>query len=284
MLTPGGLAHRRASIQGAKLGGGLAGRVSGGGGSADGEQEGVEDGSNLFPERESIVEEGEPPESPPAGAQSELAPTEPAPAPKPPKPSPKKPAPKPKPAEPEPAPIAAEEEAAKPKDIMLIILPNGLVEANKKLRVSVTEFDELLAELRGKMGFPADVFVSNVVAEGEEPVALTSLDDFGAKTKVQLWSPTQMAEAAAKAEQESTPSTPQIKLQVEPSDDGATEAKEISVPAANDGVASLIEAVGAALGANVTEVSIWDEDFEEFAVLEDIGDLNDGAKIEVKIS
>lgn len=79
-------------------------------------------------------------------------------------------------------------------------------------------------------------------------------------------------------------SVPQIKLQVEPSDGGATEAKEISVPAANDGVPSLIKAVGVALGANVTEVSIWDDGFEEFAVLEDIGDLQGGAKVEVKVS
>jgi hypothetical protein len=176
-------------VQGAKLGGGLTGRGGGGTGSADGEQEGDEGGSKHFP-GESIVEEGEPPESPPARVVSELAPPAPAPAPKPPKPAkkpaeePKKPAPKPKPTPAKPA----------------------------------------------------------------------------------------------------QPAVPQIKLHVEPSDGGVTEAKVISVPAANADVPSLIKAVGVALGANVTEVQIWDDDFAEFAVLEDIAELKGGARVEVAIS
>ena len=102
-------------------------------------------------------------------------------------------------AEEEAARLAAEEEAAKTKDIMLMVLPNALVDSNRKLKVSVKEFDELLAELKDKMDLPDDIFVSNVVEEGEEPEALTSLDDFGSKAKVQVWSPAQMAEAAAEA-------------------------------------------------------------------------------------
>ena len=93
--------------------------------------------------------------------------------------------------------LAAEEEAAKTKEIMLMILPNDLIDKNRKLKVSVKEFDELLAELKDKLELPDDVFVSNVVGEGETPEPLTSLDDFSAKAKVQVWSPAQMAEAAA---------------------------------------------------------------------------------------
>ena len=55
----------------------------------------------------------------------------------------------------EAAKAAAEEEAAKTKEIMLMVVPNALVESNKKLKVSVKEFDELLAELKDKLDKPA---------------------------------------------------------------------------------------------------------------------------------
>ena len=99
----------------------------------------------------------------------------------------------------EAARLTAEEKAAKTKEIMLMILPNDLIDKNRKLKVSVKEFDELLAELKDKLDLPDDIFVSNVVGEGEAPEPLTSLDDFDSKAKVQVWSPAQMAEAAAEA-------------------------------------------------------------------------------------
>eukprot|EP01044_Picomonas_judraskeda_P046471 COSAG03_NODE_25955_length_262_cov_0.797546_1_plen_48_part_10 len=48
-----------------------------------------------------------------------------------------------------------------------MILPNDLVDKNRKLKVTVQEFDELLAELKDTLDLPDDVFVSNAVEEGE---------------------------------------------------------------------------------------------------------------------
>ena len=91
----------------------------------------------------------------------------------------------------------AEEEAARTKDILLMILPNALIDSNRKLKVSVKEYDELLAEVVSKFELPDDTFLSHVVADGGTPEPLTSLDDFGAKQKVQAWSAAQLAAAAA---------------------------------------------------------------------------------------
>ena len=78
-----------------------------------------------------------------------------------------------------------------------MILPNALIDSNRKLKVSVKEFDELLAEVIEKFELPEDTFLSNVVADGDAPEPLSSLDDFSAKQKVQAWSPAQMAAAEA---------------------------------------------------------------------------------------
>ena len=86
-------------------------------------------------------------------------------------------------AEAEAARIAAEEEAARTKDILLMILPNALIDSNRKLKVSVKEYDELLAEVVSKFELPDDTFLSHVVADGGTPEPLTSLDDFVAKQK-----------------------------------------------------------------------------------------------------
>ena len=81
-----------------------------------------------------------------------------------------------------------------------------------------------------------------------------------------------------------------MKLHVQPSDSFAS-AREIEVDdAAGASVEALVEAVAAELGANVTEVFVWDEDFEEYALLEEIGDLADvleaagSAKVQVTVS
>lgn len=74
---------------------------------------------------------------------------------------------------------------------------------------------------------------------------------------------------------------PQMRLRVEPSNSFA-ESRDIQVPVVDD-VESLVNAVGSALGANVVEVSIWDDDFEEFAAPENISDVKDGAKVEVTV-
>ena len=67
------------------------------------------------------------------------------------------------------------------------------------MKLSAKEFDELLSQVIEKLELPDDAFISHVVAEGGTPEPLTSLDDFGAKAKVQCWSPAQMAAAAAEA-------------------------------------------------------------------------------------
>lgn len=74
-------------------------------------------------------------------------------------------------------------------------------------------------------------------------------------------------------------------LQVAASESGFPEAREIKIDAAHDCVGSVIAAVGAALGVAVKELSLWDDDFEEFTLLEDstLGDLVDGAKVEVQV-
>ena len=90
------------------------------------------------------------------------------------------------------------------------------------------------------------------------------------------------AEAEAEAEP-ARPSKPQMALQVEPSDDGVSSAQEIQVDKEHGDVDSVLKAVGAALGVAVTEVSMWDDDFEEYAVLEDASELADGKKVQVVV-
>ena len=88
------------------------------------------------------------------------------------------------------------------KNILLVILPNALVDSSRKLEVSVQEYDELLAAVIEKFALPQDTFLSHVVADGGTPKPLSSLDEFlwsPALDEVQAWSPAQMAAAAAAA-------------------------------------------------------------------------------------
>jgi hypothetical protein len=75
-------------------------------------------------------------------------------------------------------------------------------------------------------------------------------------------------------------------LNVAASADGDAETREIKISAACDSVVSLLAAVGAALGVDVTELSIWDAEFDDYVTLEEstLGDLADGAKIVVNTS
>ena len=70
-------------------------------------------------------------------------------------------------------------------------------------------------------------------------------------------------------------------LHVADSTDDDAETREIMISAACDSVVSVLTAVGAALEVDVTELSVWDSDFEEYVTLEEStrGDLADGAKI-----
>ena len=76
-----------------------------------------------------------------------------------------------------------------------------------------------------------------------------------------------------------------MKLTVESSESfsAAEGCSEIDVAASGESdVDALVRAVGTALGANVTEVFFWDDDFEEFVLLEKAGDLQEG-KIQVTV-
>ena len=90
--------------------------------------------------------------------------------------------------------------------------------------------------------------------------------------------------ASAKKLAPTSPTTPQVRLCVRPSDSFA-ESRDVHVSATVDTVAALLKAVGKAVGANVIEVLIWDDDFEEFAAPADpIGDVvKDGLKVKLTV-
>jgi len=73
-------------------------------------------------------------------------------------------------------------------------------------------------------------------------------------------------------------------LQVEASESGVAEAREIKIDAAQDSVDSVVAAVGEALGVKLKELSMWDEDFEDWAKLDDHDELFSGAKIVVELT
>eukprot|EP01043_Picozoa_sp_COSAG02_P038093 COSAG02_NODE_2912_length_7764_cov_2.843575_4_plen_208_part_00 len=87
-------------------------------------------------------------------------------------------------------------------------------------------------------------------------------------------------------EQPVAASESQMVLHVAASADENAETREIKISAACDSVVSLLAAVGAALGVDVTELSFWDDEFEEYVTFEEstLGDLTDGAKIVVNTS
>eukprot|EP01044_Picomonas_judraskeda_P022654 COSAG03_NODE_5709_length_1191_cov_21.494505_1_plen_190_part_10 len=78
-----------------------------------------------------------------------------------------------------------------------------------------------------------------------------------------------------------------MRLNVEPSE-SFDEQRSIDVEA--EDIKGLVAGVGAALGSTVTEIFVWDEDFEEFALLEDISELHelleeaDSAKVQVTVT
>ena len=87
--------------------------------------------------------------------------------------------------------------------------------------------------------------------------------------------------APSEEEQPSAASGPQMVLHVAKSTDDDAETREIMISAACDSVVSVLTAVGAALGVDVTELSVWDDEFDEYVTFEEStrSDLVDGAKI-----
>ena len=55
-------------------------------------------------------------------------------------------------------------EAAKLREITLMLIPNALLPSNRKLKVTVKEFDEVVGQVRDKFELPHDAFLSNVSA------------------------------------------------------------------------------------------------------------------------
>ena len=79
--------------------------------------------------------------------------------------------------------------------------------------------------------------------------------------------------------------TAQVRLCVQPSDSFSAASRDVHVSASVATIGALITAVGQAVGANVTEVLIWDDDFEEYAAPADpIGDVvRDGLKVKLTV-
>jgi outer membrane biosynthesis protein TonB len=93
--------------------------------------------------------------------------------------------------------------------------------------------------------------------------------------------PVSTPQLPSEAEQPSAASGPQMILHVAASTDDDAETREIKISAGCDSVVSVLAAVGAALGVDVTELSVWDGEFDEYVTFEEstLGDLADGAKI-----
>lgn len=138
----------------------------------------------------------------------------------------------------EEAEIAAEgahaaAEAANVREITLMLLPNALLPSNRKLKVSVTDLEQLVTEVREKFDLPADIFLSNAVTDGDEHDELTSLDEVGSKAKVQVWSPAAEAAAAAAAAQAGALATEEAQIAAQEEAMAAEKAKTAAAGAAN---------------------------------------------------
>ena len=74
-----------------------------------------------------------------------------------------------------------------PRDMLLLIMPNGFVNESRKLKCTATDLADLVKQVQQSLGLPAESYMSHVVADGDIPVALVSLDQLADKAKVQVW-------------------------------------------------------------------------------------------------
>ena len=79
--------------------------------------------------------------------------------------------------------------AAEAREFALLLVKNELVPSNRKVAASATDLGELIADLVKALRLPegGEYFVSPSGADGEVPVAVTSLDELKAKAKLQIW-------------------------------------------------------------------------------------------------
>ena len=74
-----------------------------------------------------------------------------------------------------------------PRDMLLLIMPNGFVNESRKLKCTATDLADLVKQVQQSLGLPAESYMSHVVADGDIPVALERLDQLLDKAKVQMW-------------------------------------------------------------------------------------------------
>jgi hypothetical protein len=85
--------------------------------------------------------------------------------------------------------VSATSEVSGSRDITLMVQKNALVPSNRKLSVNVADVGALRDAIVAAVGLGADAeyFVSMPAASAEQATALSSLDELGAKAKVQVW-------------------------------------------------------------------------------------------------
>eukprot|EP01051_Picozoa_sp_SAG22_P013690 SAG22_NODE_1561_length_4118_cov_4.512814_3_plen_143_part_00 len=68
-----------------------------------------------------------------------------------------------------------------------MVMPSSILESGKKMKCGAYSLDHLKAQLSETLGVSADIVLSLAVSDGEEPTAIQSLDEVGAKAKLQVW-------------------------------------------------------------------------------------------------
>jgi hypothetical protein len=86
--------------------------------------------------------------------------------------------------------------SAPTRDVQLMVMPSDLVASTRKLKLTVHDLPDLLAQASASLGLPRDLSLTL----HNSPAAITSLAELGDKAKVQLWAAAASSSAAAPSE------------------------------------------------------------------------------------
>eukprot|EP01052_Picozoa_sp_SAG31_P013732 SAG31_NODE_834_length_11650_cov_7.572245_2_plen_790_part_00 len=182
----------------------------------------------------------------------------------------------------EEARIAAEEEAARlaaTKEFMLMVMPSPIVESGRKLKCGAHSLENLRSQLSEALGVDSDIVISLAVGEGEEPTAVESLDDVGAKAKLQVWPQSHFegsaveeraaarAEAAAAAEEEAAAAAEEemARIAAEEQEAAAAAQREADAQAAAAAVAAAEEEAATAMAEEEAAAAAAQKEAEALA-------------------
>lgn len=73
--------------------------------------------------------------------------------------------------------------------VTLLVIENELVKAKRKMELLVADFASLLIDIRTELNLAEDeaIVVTKPVGKPEDAVVLATLEEIGAKAKVQVW-------------------------------------------------------------------------------------------------